>query len=207
MKTRRSTAGKKKRPAKKSAASARRAAPKSKTKPKSKRPARRAKPAARKKTTARKRTTGKITARKTTAKKLTTRKTAAKKKAPATRRPVTRKAPATKRPRAKALLKPRVKTVHPSPPPAAYIVPANESKVGVVTHYYSHLNVAVISVTDRPMQVGERIHVKGHTSDFFQTVTSIEVDHQSRLRAEVGQAVGLKVTDHAREHDVVYRVA
>ena len=90
--------------------------------------------------------------------------------------------------------------------PAPPVVPANELKIGVVTHYYSHLSVAVVSVTDRPLQVGNRIHIKGHTSDFYQTVESIQVEHESRPRAEVGQAVGLSVTDHAREHDMVYLV-
>lgn len=85
-------------------------------------------------------------------------------------------------------------------------MPANEFKVGLVTHYYSHLNVAVISLTDRALRVGDRIHVKGHTSDFYQTVESMEIDHQPASDAHVGQAVGMKVTDHAREHDAVYLV-
>ena len=119
--------------------------------------------------------------------------------------------PAVKAARPAATRRQPAKPVAPVRPPQAAIpappvVPANELKIGVVTHYYSHLNVAVVSVTDRPLQVGDRIHIKGHTSDFHQTVESIEVEHESRPRAEVGQAVGLRVTDHAREHDVVYLV-
>ena len=122
------------------------------------------------------------------------------------------KAPAKKtgaaKPRAKAAAGARRPAVRPPQAaiPAPPVVPANELKIGVVTHYYSHLSVAVVSVTDRPLQVGNRIHIKGHTSDFYQTVESIQVEHESRPRAEVGQAVGLSVTDHAREHDVVYLV-
>jgi len=86
------------------------------------------------------------------------------------------------------------------------VVPANELKVGVVTHYYSHLSVAVVAVTDRLLQVGNRIHIKGHTSDFYQTVDSIQIEHESTAVANIGQAVGLRVTEHAREHDVVYLV-
>ncbi|MBI3606611.1 MAG: hypothetical protein HY207_01425 [Nitrospirae bacterium] len=85
-------------------------------------------------------------------------------------------------------------------------MPPNELKIGVVTHYYSHLSVAVVSLTDRAMQVGDRIHLRGHTTDFHQTVESMEVEHQPVSRAETGQTVGLKVTDHAREHDTVYLV-
>jgi putative protease len=85
-------------------------------------------------------------------------------------------------------------------------VPANELKAGVVTHYYSHLAVAVVALTDRGLRVGDRIHVKGHTSDFYETVESLQVEHNSVIAAEIGRAVGLKVTDHAREHDTVYLV-
>jgi putative protease len=64
----------------------------------------------------------------------------------------------------------------------------------------------VLSLSDRPMQLGNRIRLRGHTTDFYQTVASMEVDHQPVSRAETGQTVGLKVTDHAREHDTVYLV-
>lgn len=171
--------------------------------------------------------------KKTAAKPKAKARAAAKKKPAAKPKPKARakKAPARKagaaKPRAKAAAgarRPAVKAARPAAPrrrltkpvapvrppqaaiPAPPVVPANELKIGVVTHYYSHLSVAVVSVTDRPLQVGDRIHIKGHTSDFYQTVESIQVEHESRPRAEVGQAVGLRVTDHAREHDVVYLV-
>jgi translation initiation factor IF-2 len=78
--------------------------------------------------------------------------------------------------------------------------------VGVVTHYYSHLSVAVVSLTDRGLRAGDRIHVKGHTSDFYQTVESLQLEHESVMAAQTGQAVGMKVSEHAREHDTVYVV-
>ncbi len=178
-------------------------------------------------------TRSRAAAKKTAAKPKAKARAAAKKKPAAKPKPKTRatKAPARKtgapKPRAKAAAgarRPAVKAARPAatrrrtakpvapvrPPqaaiPAPPVVPANELKIGVVTHYYSHLSVAVVSVTDRPLQGGDRIHIKGHTSDFYQTVESIQVEHESRPRAEVGQAVGLRVTDHAREHDVVYLV-
>lgn len=199
-------------------------------------PSRSAKPkkAATKKSPKRKPATrSRAAAKKTAAKPKAKVRAAAKKKPAAKPKPKTRatKAPARKtaapKPRAKAAAgarRPAVKAARPAAPrrrtakpvapvrppqaaiPAPPVVPANELKIGVVTHYYSHLSVAVVSVTDRPLQVGDRIHIKGHTSDFYQTVESIQVEHESRPRAEVGQAVGLRVTDHAREHDVVYLV-
>ncbi|GAB4387371.1 MAG: hypothetical protein Kow0025_00550 [Thermodesulfovibrionales bacterium] len=80
-----------------------------------------------------------------------------------------------------------------------------EQKVGVVTHYYSHLGVAAV-VMEGELSVGDTIHVKGHTSDFTQKVESIQLEHQDVQRAGEGDDVGIKVKEHAREHDVVYRV-
>ena len=81
-----------------------------------------------------------------------------------------------------------------------------EQKIGVVTHYFTHIEVAAIELTDGPMAVGDRIHIKGHTSDFTQTVDSIQLEHDSVQHAEVGQNVGIKVVQHAREHDEVLKV-
>jgi hypothetical protein len=35
----------------------------------------------------------------------------------------------------------------------------------------------------------------------------MQVEHQSVSEALGGQEIGLRVTEHAREHDVVYKVA
>lgn len=83
---------------------------------------------------------------------------------------------------------------------------AEETRVGVVTHYYSHLGVAAVMVQDEPLRVGDRIRVKGHTSDFTQVVESIQLEHESIQEAKPGQDVGISLVEHAREHDVVYKV-
>ncbi|TAK06803.1 MAG: translation elongation factor-like protein, partial [Candidatus Manganitrophaceae bacterium] len=77
--------------------------------------------------------------------------------------------------------------------------------IGIVTHYYSHLSVAVVQLNEGPLRVGETIHIKGHTTDLRQEVDSMEVDHQSVQEASAGQIFGLKVRDHVREHDHIYR--
>ena len=171
-------------------------------------PATRSRAAAKKKTAAKPKAKARA-ATKTRATKAPAKKTAAPK--PRAKAAAGARRPAVKAARPAATRRRTAKPVAPVRPPQAAIpappvVPANELKIGVVTHYYSHLSVAVVSVTDRPLQVGDRIHIKGHTSDFYQTVESIQVEHESRPRAEVGQAVGLRVTDHAREHDMVYLV-
>ncbi len=173
-------------------------------------PATRSRAAAKKKTATKPKPKARArAATKTRATKAPARKTGAAK--PRAKAAAGARRPAVKAARRAAPRRRPTKPVAPVRPPQAVIpappvVPANELNIGVVTHYYSHLSVAVVSVTDRPLQVGDRIHIKGHTSDFYQTVESIQVEHESRPRAEVGQAVGLRVTDHAREHDVVYLV-
>ncbi|MBI3611308.1 MAG: hypothetical protein HY204_11505 [Nitrospirae bacterium] len=81
-----------------------------------------------------------------------------------------------------------------------------EQRVGIVTHYYSHLNVAVVKLDQGALQVGDSIHIKGHTTDFQQRVDSMQIEHQSIQRADLGQEFGLKVSEHVREHDVVYKM-
>jgi len=81
-----------------------------------------------------------------------------------------------------------------------------EEEIGKVTHYFGKIQVAAIEITSGALSVGDTIHVKGHTSDFTQTVDSMELDGKSVDQATPGQAVGIKVVQHARQHDTVYKV-
>jgi translation elongation factor EF-1alpha len=83
---------------------------------------------------------------------------------------------------------------------------SNEEALGTITHYYSHLNVAVAQVNKGMLKIGDTIHIKGHTTDLTQTVDSMEFEHLHIEQATAGQSVGIKVKDHVREHDIVYRV-
>ena len=82
----------------------------------------------------------------------------------------------------------------------------SEVKVGKVTHYFGHLQVAAVQLTDGELRVGDTIHIVGHSSNFTQPVESIQIEHQSVQSAAIGQSVGLRVGQHAREHDVVFKV-
>lgn len=75
--------------------------------------------------------------------------------------------------------------------------------VGTVTHYFSHLSVAAVRL-NVPLRVGDRIHIKGHTSDVVQTVESLEVNRQKIDQARPGDDLALKVDDHVREHDLIF---
>jgi len=81
-----------------------------------------------------------------------------------------------------------------------------EQKIGVVTHYFGKIGVAALKITAGELRVGDTIHVKGHTSDFTQTVDSMQVEHESVEVARVGDEVGMKAAEYARENDSVYKV-
>ncbi len=81
----------------------------------------------------------------------------------------------------------------------------SEHKVGEISHFYNEIGVAGIAVTDG-IHVGDVIHITGHTSDFTQTVGSIEIDHKHVDEAAAGDSIGLEVVDRARVHDQVFVV-
>ena len=133
-------------------------------------------------------------------KKATKRHTGAKRKTGKTATKTTMKAPS----KIKGPKSVTVSPIKPVVPPVAELVPG--AAVGTVTHYYSHLGVAVVELKEGGLQIGDRIRIKGHTTDFEQVVESMEVEHQPVQFAQPGQTFGMKVRDHAREHDTVYRL-
>jgi hypothetical protein len=139
--------------------------------------------------------------RKKVAKRKPVRKKAAKKKAVRRKAPSARKTGGRKAARSVKQAKSPMKS-KPSPPPMIA-----ERPIGIVTHYYSHLSVAVVKLDQGPLQVGDMIHIKGHTTDIQQRAESMQIEHESIQRAELGQEFGLMVSDHVREHDIVYKLA
>ena len=81
-----------------------------------------------------------------------------------------------------------------------------EEEIGCVTHYFPKIGVAVIEVMVGTLKVGETIHVKGHTSDFTQLVESLQLEHQSIPEVKKGGSAGMKVKEHVREGDKIYKV-
>jgi ATPase subunit of ABC transporter with duplicated ATPase domains len=146
------------------------------------------------------------------------RKTKAKGKKKAAKKSAIRKktaAPKKKAPARKTAAKraaPKRKAAPRKAAPAVAAAPApraprpGEERVGVVTHYYGHLSVAAVRL-EGSLRVGDTIRVLGHTSDFVQRVDSMQIAHESVSEAGAGDEIGLKVSEHAREHDVVYKTA
>lgn len=78
-----------------------------------------------------------------------------------------------------------------------------ETYIGKVTHFYSHLHVAVIELA-QDLKTDCIVHFLGHTTDFYQPNWSMEIDHRSIEVGLNGQAVAIKVDEIVREGDEVY---
>jgi hypothetical protein len=137
------------------------------------------------------------------------RKTSTVRKEPAKKSPV-RRAPKKVRPTAEAAVKPARPPAQPVTATPTSSLPAQPAppgeRIGVVTHYYSHLSVAILRLESTTLRVGDVIHIRGHTTDFSQRVESLEVGHAPATEVGPNDNFGLKVVQHAREHDVVYKV-
>lgn len=80
-----------------------------------------------------------------------------------------------------------------------------EEKIGVVTHFFNHINVAAIKITSGELKVGDTIHITGAHTDFTQPVKSMEIDRESIEIAKPGDEIGMKVKNRVRENDDVYK--
>ncbi len=79
-----------------------------------------------------------------------------------------------------------------------------EKVIGEVTHYFPHVRAAVIKLKV-PLTIGDVVKIKGHTTDFKQSVTSLQIDRVSINQAKKGQEIGLLVDSRVRQHDMVYK--
>ena len=77
--------------------------------------------------------------------------------------------------------------------------------MGAITHYFPHVQAAVIKLK-APLAVGDRIKIKGHTTDFTQVIGSMQIDRVDIASAKPGQEIGLLVTSRVRQHDIVTKV-
>jgi len=124
------------------------------------------------------------------------------KKAPA-RKPAAKKKAVKKSPARRAPAKAKAK----KPAPAVPVVkPPPGERIGIVTHYFNHLSVAVVKVESGTLRIGDNIHFRGHTTDFGQRVDSLQVNHAPVAAVGPKDDFGMKVRDHVRENDVVYKV-
>jgi translation elongation factor EF-Tu-like GTPase len=92
------------------------------------------------------------------------------------------------------------------PPPTEGASAAVSDLIGDVEHYFRRAGVGVIRVDWGELRVGDRVHFRGHSTDFCQEVERMEVEHQEIEVARSGDRVGIKVDERVRIHDQVFRI-
>ena len=78
--------------------------------------------------------------------------------------------------------------------------------IGRVVRFYAKARAAAVRL-EAPLRVGERVYVRGWTTDFQQTVTSLQINHQAVQSGQPGDLIGLVTVGTCRPRDVVYRLS
>ena len=78
-----------------------------------------------------------------------------------------------------------------------------EKEIGTVSSYFSKVGVAAIKLSGA-LKVGDKVHVKGHTTDFETDVKEIQIERDSVKAAKKGDHIGIKVPDKVRPNDKVF---
>jgi putative protease len=79
-------------------------------------------------------------------------------------------------------------------------------QIAKITHYYDKIGVAVIEVIKQPLKVGDVIKISGHDSEFNQTVSSLQVEHEQVKEIAKGESGALKTDKPVKEGDMIYLV-
>ena len=79
-------------------------------------------------------------------------------------------------------------------------------KIGVIENFFTKVSVAVLHVTNGTLKNGDRISIKGSTTDFEMTVKSMQIERQDVESVSAGTKVGLKVPERVRKGDEVFLV-
>lgn len=78
-----------------------------------------------------------------------------------------------------------------------------EKEIGTVSSYFSHVNVAAIKLSNT-LKVGDKIHIKGHTTDFEKKVDSMQIEKKDVKKAKKGDHIGIRVSEKVRPNDKVF---
>jgi len=80
-----------------------------------------------------------------------------------------------------------------------------EKEVGEIFSYYSQIGVAAVKLTGT-LKKGDKIRIKGHTTNFEQTADSMQIEHKKVESAKKGDDLGIKVVDRVRPGDKIYKL-
>ena len=80
-----------------------------------------------------------------------------------------------------------------------------ETPIGHINHFYNRIGVAVLSLIGI-LNLGDQVHISGHTTDFIQDVTSMEIEHKKVSSVGPGDEVALKVNEPVRKGDQISKI-
>ena len=80
------------------------------------------------------------------------------------------------------------------------------TKIGEIENFFSKISVAVLNVTDGTLKIGDKIKIKGATTDFEMQVKSMQIDLKDVTSVKAGQKVGIKVPERVRPKDEVFLI-
>ena len=89
---------------------------------------------------------------------------------------------------------------------AGKLLLSNEELLGAVTHYFPKVKAAVFKLTRGNLRLGDKILIKGHTTDFTQIVKSMQIEHTAIDIANKGDDIGLMAKSRVRLGDSVYKI-
>ena len=80
-----------------------------------------------------------------------------------------------------------------------------EEEIGKVSDFFARPVVAGIELAGA-LKVGDKLHIKGHTTDIELVADSIQVNNVNVQEGKPGDSVGIKVPDRVRRGDTIYKV-
>jgi len=80
-----------------------------------------------------------------------------------------------------------------------------EEIIGAVSDFFARPVVAAIELT-AALRVGDKIRIKGHTTDLELHVDSMQIDNVPVEEAKAGDSIGVKVSERVRKGDTVYKI-
>ena len=78
-----------------------------------------------------------------------------------------------------------------------------EKEIGKVSGFFSHVEVAAIKLSS-PLKKGQKVHIKGNTTDLEAKVEDIQIERKSVASAKKGDHIGIKVPEKVRPNDIVF---
>ena len=81
-----------------------------------------------------------------------------------------------------------------------------EEEIGYVSNFMGNISVVIIEMTSGTLETGDTVHFKGTTTDFSETVSSMQIDLESVDKVKKNDSLGLKVKNKVRKRDKVYKV-